>query len=126
MRERLRLLGRRVNDFPGANVTLAEQWNGSDWSIVTTPNPSPSVDNLSAVACTGASDCWAVGFASAGLLVNTLAEHWNGSTWSIVTTPTRVQISQLSMEWRASAPRTAGPSVNLATTPRPWLSMERH
>ena len=76
-----------VNDFPGANVTLAEHWNGSAWSIVTTPNPSPSLDNLSAVACTGTSDCWAVGFASAGLLVNTLAEHWNGSTWSIVTTP---------------------------------------
>ncbi len=66
--------------------TLAEHWNGSAWSIVTTPNPSPDTANqLFGVACVSASDCWAVGVDDGPNL--TLAEHWNGSAWSIVTTP---------------------------------------
>ena len=36
--------------------------SGFTWSIVTTPNTSPTETNvLSAVTCIGASDCWAVG-----------------------------------------------------------------
>ncbi|PYL02849.1 MAG: hypothetical protein DME32_05445, partial [Verrucomicrobia bacterium] len=60
--------------------TLIEHWNGTAWSIVSSPNASTTQDNfLSDVTCTSASDCWAVG--------GTLIEHWNGTTWSIVTSP---------------------------------------
>jgi Fibronectin type III domain len=67
--------------------TFAEHWNGSAWSIVTTPDTSSPSNDLRAVACIGSSDCWAVGVAVSGTSEQTLAEHWNGSAWSIVTTP---------------------------------------
>jgi hypothetical protein len=62
--------------------TLAEHWNGSTWSVVGTPAPSP-VSILGGVACASSSDCWTVGHDGAG----PLAEHWNGSSWSVATTP---------------------------------------
>ncbi len=77
----------------GLPATLAEHWNGSAWSIVTTRNPSPSEQNyLTGIACIGASDCWAVGYSvlsnpSPPSIQRTLAEHWNGTAWSIATTP---------------------------------------
>ena len=59
--------------------TLIERWNGTAWSIVTSPNTSTTEYNqLSEVACASASDCWAVG---------SPIEHWNGTTWSIVASP---------------------------------------
>src|ERR1700694_5240533 len=73
--------------FSGGTVqSLAQHWNGSAWSIVTTPNTSPSQTNdLIGVACASSSDCWAVGIADSGIgsSEETLAEHWNGSAWSI-------------------------------------------
>ena len=63
------------NNLP---LTLAEHWNGSAWSIVTTPNPGVP-RYLTGVSCTTASDCWAVGYSP------TLLEHWDGTAWSIFT-----------------------------------------
>ncbi len=76
----------------GTNQTLAEHWNGTAWSIVTTPNVTSSGgDVLGSVACVSSSDCWAVGsYTPQGFPVEdtqALAEHWNGTAWSIVTTP---------------------------------------
>jgi len=66
----------------GGARTLAERWNGTTWSIVTTPNPSGD-GSLAGVECTSASSCLAVG-ESNGM---TLVERWNGTSWSLVTTP---------------------------------------
>ncbi len=73
----------------GLEETLAEQWKGTAWSIVSTPNSSPSEQNgLAAVSCVGGSTCWAVGFSDSGAggVQQTLAEQWNGTSWSIVAT----------------------------------------
>jgi hypothetical protein len=61
----------------GVGQTLAEHWNGIAWSIVTTPNTSPSQSNeLNGVICNSSSDCWAVGFGDVVAGVpQTLAEH---------------------------------------------------
>jgi hypothetical protein len=69
--------------------TLVEHWNGTSWSVVTSPNPSTNASILFAVTATSTSDVWAVGygFNSAGTLQNTLTEHWNGTSWSIVPSP---------------------------------------
>src|SRR5205823_12264314 len=46
---------------------------------------------LSAVTCTSASDCWAVGDYVIpncnGFYSSTLVEHWNGAAWSIIPSP---------------------------------------
>ncbi len=82
--------GEAANGSGGAQQTLAEHWNGGAWSIVTTPDTSPSQDNeLGTVSCVSTSDCWAAGAAAngSGGVQQTLAEHWNGIGWSIVATP---------------------------------------
>ena len=72
--------------------TLAEEWNGSSWSMFETPNPAMPGFNegyessFSGVSCTSSTFCVAVGQSSELELVYTLAEVWNGSVWSI--TPT--------------------------------------
>jgi hypothetical protein len=74
-----------------SSVTLAEEWNGTAWTIVTTPNPAVAAnsdDLLYSVSCDGPSFCDAVGGAYSGSASNaTLIETWNGSTWAIVSSP---------------------------------------
>jgi hypothetical protein len=68
----------------GVTRTLAEHWNGMAWSIVPTPNPSPSNNALFGVAARSANDVWAVGI---GGTEGVLVIHWDGATWSEVPTP---------------------------------------
>src|SRR5215472_7891750 len=80
-----------VGDYSNgtANVTLAEGWNGTRWSIEPTPNPPGSLSSyLFGISCPAARSCTAVGdfIARTGAQM-TLAEHWNGSAWSIQPTP---------------------------------------
>lgn len=71
----------------GEYETLAERWNGTAWSIQSTPNPTGSTDSyLFADSCTSASACTAVGYGLATSYA-ALAEGWNGTTWSIQSTP---------------------------------------
>jgi DNA-binding beta-propeller fold protein YncE len=73
----------------GVTVTLAERWNGSEWSIQSTPNPGGAKSNdLEWVSCTSSTACEATGHYenSSGAIV-TLAEGWNGSEWSLQSTP---------------------------------------
>lgn len=73
---------------------LVERWNGTSWSLVSSPKPTDTSRgyNLNAVACAASSDCWAVGqnyaVACGGCPSDqTLIEHWNGTAWSIVASP---------------------------------------
>jgi hypothetical protein len=69
--------------------TLVEHWDGTSWTIVTSPNSSPvENNNLHGVSCPSTVDCWAVGYSSSrvnGTLA--LSEHYDGTSWSIVTSP---------------------------------------
>ncbi|HEX7278724.1 MAG TPA: fibronectin type III domain-containing protein [Solirubrobacterales bacterium] len=70
----------------GTRLTLAESWNGSVWSIQTTPNRTGATQNiLLGVSCSAANACTAVGgdFPAGGGPQETLAERWNGTAWSI-------------------------------------------
>ncbi len=73
----------------GVGVTLAEVWNGTAWSIQTTPNATGAIgSSLNAVSCSGASACTAAGdYGSSSGYEVTLAEAWNGTAWKIETTP---------------------------------------
>ena len=64
--------------------TLVEQWNGTSWTIVPSPNPASStMSKLAGIACTGVSECVAVGSSSGAEGSATLAEVWDGSSWRI-------------------------------------------
>jgi hypothetical protein len=82
-------VGSYQNTTLGTGVTLAEMWNGSAWSISSTPNPPGGThSSLSSVSCAGGRNCTAVGTYETGTnpLFATLAEAWNGTSWSISAT----------------------------------------
>src|SRR5262245_56167665 len=61
--------------------TLTEQWNGTSWSIVSSPDsPGWSSNELRSVACSISADCWAVGDSG-------LAEHFDGVAWTVAAIP---------------------------------------
>jgi hypothetical protein len=65
--------------------TLAERWNGTKWSIQSTPDPrGGGFTELDSVSCLSTSACTAVG--SYAEEQSTLAEHWAGKTWAIQST----------------------------------------
>jgi len=74
----------------GLNETLSEQWDGSAWKLVDTPNAGANGSQLYGVATVSASEAWAVGY-SAGdpstYTSSTLVERWTGSAWSVVSSP---------------------------------------
>jgi hypothetical protein len=80
-------VGEYVNGA-GTEVTLAERWNGTAWSVQSTTNPTGATASaLLGVSCTSSTACTAVGdyYNSAGTR-ETLGEGWNGTAWSTQTT----------------------------------------
>jgi hypothetical protein len=74
----------------GGYYTLIEQYDGTAWTTVTSPNPDHSAfDELNAVACASATDCWAVGdyIDTQAFAHRTLLEHYDGTGWSLVNGP---------------------------------------
>jgi hypothetical protein len=73
-----------VGDTPtssGSSESLVMSWDGTSWSVVSSPNPDSGFNVLNGVSCTGPSDCSAVGYGTGNL--SALIETWNGSTWSV-------------------------------------------
>jgi hypothetical protein len=72
----------------GVTQTLIESWNGTAWSLATSPNSGTGANLLNDVACKSAGSCVAVGYAiNSGGVIQTLAETWNGTSWSLATSP---------------------------------------
>jgi hypothetical protein len=75
----------------GVRETLAERWNGTTWTVQSTPNPSDATSSiLDGVSCASSSACTSTGwYQTAAGVIETLAEVWNGTTWAIQPTPNR-------------------------------------
>jgi hypothetical protein len=71
----------------GQNGTLIEHWDGTTWSVVSSPNPSLSDNQLTAVAAISENDVWATGYYFGRTRNQPLIEHWNGVAWSMVDVP---------------------------------------
>lgn len=70
---------------PGTiDLTLILHWDGTSWSVVSSPNPGASNNVLDGIAAASPTNIWAVGGDG-----GTLTEHWNGSAWSVVPSPNR-------------------------------------
>ena len=77
-------------DGAGVAVTLAEAWDGTAWTVQSTPNPNggDAWSDLPGVSCTSASACTAVGsYSSVNAPERILAEGWNGAAWTIQAPP---------------------------------------
>jgi hypothetical protein len=73
-------------------LTLAEHWNGSAWTVQATPTPKGStVNELVGVWCASANFCAAVGNRQnpSTFATLTLVQVWNGTSWTTRTSPNR-------------------------------------
>jgi len=78
---------------PDASLPLAEVWNGTTWTMQSTPSPSSNggtlfTVELNGISCLSADNCEAVGlyaYDQGGQYA--LAEVWNGSTWTVQSVP---------------------------------------
>ena len=71
----------------GGFQTLIESWNGTSWSIASSPNSGTGENNfLAAVACVSPSSCTAAGgyHHNSTEVFQTLIESWDGTSWLIV------------------------------------------
>jgi hypothetical protein len=69
-------------------IGVAEQWNGTAWTLQSTPAPPDSTYfGFNDVSCASPSACTAVGQYNSGDLSYTLAERWNGTDWAVQSTP---------------------------------------
>jgi hypothetical protein len=75
--------------------TLTEHFDGSVWTIVSSPNAPKGRSQLADVSCTSATDCWAVGLHGFPSRFRTLIEHYSGGAWVIVKS---VSVQPLSYE----------------------------
>ena len=72
-------------DFSSLRLnTLIMHWDGSQWTIVPSPNPAGVrlPNQLFSIAAVAANDIWAVG--SYGSNSKPLTLHWDGAAWSVV------------------------------------------
>jgi len=69
--------------------TMAQHWNGSSWTVVSSPNVGVQSNTLASVDAVATDDVWAVGYHYVAGTVErkTLIEHWNGASWSVVPSP---------------------------------------
>ncbi|MDP9329709.1 MAG: hypothetical protein M3P11_03560 [Actinomycetota bacterium] len=79
-------VGNYLNDTASAYQALIIHWNGTEWSQVTSPDPSSTENDLLGVSAISSSNAWAVGTYFTTIW-NTLILHWDGATWSQVTSP---------------------------------------
>jgi hypothetical protein len=74
--------------------TLIEHYDGTEWSVVASPNVGPNSqyqsNRLLGIAAVSANDIWAFGsyFAASGSEYQmTLLLHWDGTSWTLVPSP---------------------------------------
>lgn len=67
--------------------TLLEHWDGSAWSVVTSPDPGTRSDALLSISAFSADDIWAAGYQSDGMGYSPLLLHYDGTSWSPVSVP---------------------------------------
>jgi hypothetical protein len=84
-------------DAAGVVKTLVETWNGSSWSISTSPNPAGTLALLSSVTCLSPRACTAAGLSvnpTTGV-VKTLVEGLTKTTWTVQPSPSPSTVSVL-------------------------------
>lgn len=88
--------------------TLTMHWDGTEWSIVASPNVGERDNFLYALTVVGPNDAWAVGsYGTMGgyqYVFKSLALHWNGAAWTVVDTPSVGSFTNILYGVDASAP----------------------
>lgn len=101
----------------GVDRVLAEQWNGSSWSLSSPVVPGSSLDSqLNDVLCLSTTSCTAVGSYRTASGTFTLAETWNGTSWAIQSTANAAGASTTSLNGISCVGASACTAVGYAVT----------
>jgi hypothetical protein len=71
----------------GQPETLIEYWDGTSWTIQTSPNDASGNNTLAGVSCAAATACEAVGTFSSSAGNQTLVESWDSTAWTLTASP---------------------------------------
>lgn len=75
-------------DSPNNTIqhTLIEQWNGTNWTVIPSPNVGAYGNMLNGITAFSVNNVWAVGsyYINNGSSPEPLVEQWNGTNWKIV------------------------------------------
>ena len=77
----------------GPTLTLIEHYDGSEWSVVPSPNVGPNSmfqsNRLFGITALSPTDIWAFGQVSVNsdLDKKTLLLHWDGTSWTLAPSP---------------------------------------
>jgi hypothetical protein len=94
------------NPTTATSRTLAERWNGTKWTLKSTPNTGSAISYLEGVACTSSTTCTAVGYdRPTSATIRTLAERWNGTKWAVQNTPNPSGSSGINELYAVACPR---------------------
>jgi hypothetical protein len=102
----------------GTVLSLAEEWNGTAWTIQSTPNQAGVPTQLDGVSCVSATFCQAADFYGA------IAEEWDGTSWTTqsvpipsgMTSPGLLSVSCPSQAYCEAAGVYFNPDTNAETT----------
>jgi hypothetical protein len=91
-------VGESSNSILTEGIVLAEQWNGTSWTIQKTPTlPASDQAALYSVSCPAVNACMATGSYKKDGVLTTLIERWNGTRWAIEPAlPTGLGIGRIS------------------------------
>ncbi len=105
-----------------SNGTYAIHWDGSTWSISSTPSPSP-YSYFAGVATIASNDVWAVGAwqSRIGFPFSPPIEHWDGSSWTHTPLPSLPEATVL-----ASVSGTATDDVWAVGRTSPYYALTMH
>ncbi len=76
-------VGWYINRVISTYATLTDHYDGSNWTIIPSPNPG-LYNELVSVKCVNANDCWAVGEYSTASARQQLIEQYTGGSWVVV------------------------------------------
>src|SRR6266702_6856400 len=76
-------VGGHYDSSSGQILSLIENWNGTSWSVVPSPNVGSGENDLYSVEATSATNVRAVGgrYYNSKQPFLTLTERWNGTKW---------------------------------------------
>ena len=73
-------VGSYVNGSYSSGGTLAERWNGTEWTVQSSANPPREFSDFGSVSCASATSCLAVGVG--GSPDAFYSSFWDGTTWT--------------------------------------------
>ena len=62
--------------------SLIQRWNGTSWTIVSSPDPGTIGNSLLGVEAAGPNDIWAIGWKNSGDGLRSLLLHYDGTAWT--------------------------------------------